>query len=218
MPKAAARRWLASTSTLASSTLPARAVAARSSAGVSCLHGPHQAAQKSTTTGTERERSRTRCSNSASSTSKTAASGFTDPRFLDYHCLERCAGLTARGVAERADRLDHGQSSYDLTEHGVLRREPRVRGGDDVELAAGRAGRLRGGLRHRHHALRVSGVGRRRVAYGVPGAAGAAGGGIAAPDPEVGADAGEDGVVVEPAPRERHERRGRLRRCPLIDT
>ena len=50
--KAAARLWLASVSSLASSTLPSRAVTARSSTGVSWRHGPHHAAQKSTTTGT----------------------------------------------------------------------------------------------------------------------------------------------------------------------
>ena len=42
-------------------TLPARAASARSSAGLSALHGPHQPAQKSTTTGSSRER----CSTSA---------------------------------------------------------------------------------------------------------------------------------------------------------
>ena len=71
MRNAAWSRWLASTSTLASSTLPARSFAARSSTGVSCLQGAHHAAQKSTTTGTSRERSTTRCSKSASPTSKT---------------------------------------------------------------------------------------------------------------------------------------------------
>ena len=48
---AAAMRWFASVSSLASATLPARSVTACSSTGVSCRHGPHHAAQKSTTTG-----------------------------------------------------------------------------------------------------------------------------------------------------------------------
>ena len=52
-------RWLASVSSLASTTLPSRAAAAFSSAGVSWRHGPHHSAQKSTTTGTWRERSTT---------------------------------------------------------------------------------------------------------------------------------------------------------------
>ena len=69
MRNAAWRLRFWSTSTFASSTFPARAVAARSSTGVSCLHGPHQSAQKSTTTGSSRERSSTRCSKSASPTS-----------------------------------------------------------------------------------------------------------------------------------------------------
>ena len=44
--------WLASTSTLASTQAPPSASASRSSTGQSCLHGPHQSAQKSTSTGT----------------------------------------------------------------------------------------------------------------------------------------------------------------------
>ena len=68
--------WLicgfASVSTFARSTLPSRACAACSSAGVSCRHGPHHAAQKSTTTGTSCERRTTFCSNSCSVTSITA--------------------------------------------------------------------------------------------------------------------------------------------------
>ena len=48
---AAARRGFASVSSLASATLPARSLTACSSTGVSCRHGPHHAAQKSTTTG-----------------------------------------------------------------------------------------------------------------------------------------------------------------------
>ena len=58
-PKLAARLWLESTSTFASSTLPARLPTAASSAGPSWRHGPHHSAQKSTTTGSSRERSTT---------------------------------------------------------------------------------------------------------------------------------------------------------------
>src|SRR5688572_3755197 len=50
---------LASVSTFASATLPSRAVTAFSRIGVSWRQGPHQAAQKSTTTGSSRERSTT---------------------------------------------------------------------------------------------------------------------------------------------------------------
>jgi hypothetical protein len=50
---------LASVSIFASATLPSRAVTAFSSTGVSARHGPHQAAQKSTTTGSSLERSTT---------------------------------------------------------------------------------------------------------------------------------------------------------------
>src|SRR3954466_14773646 len=52
-------RGLASVSTLASATLPSRLVTAFSRIGVSWRQGPHQAAQKSTTTGSSRERSTT---------------------------------------------------------------------------------------------------------------------------------------------------------------
>ena len=54
--KRARDRGLASVSTLASSTLPARASAACSITGPSCRHGPHHSAQKSTTTGSSCER------------------------------------------------------------------------------------------------------------------------------------------------------------------
>src|SRR5919107_1132441 len=52
-------RGLASVSTLARATLPSRWVTAFSRVGVSWRQGPHQAAQKSTTTGSSRERSTT---------------------------------------------------------------------------------------------------------------------------------------------------------------
>ena len=52
----------ASTSTFASTISPSRAAASRSSTGPSMRHGPHQAAQKSTTTGSSCERSSTSCS------------------------------------------------------------------------------------------------------------------------------------------------------------
>src|SRR5215211_5013147 len=54
-----ATRGLASVSTLASATLPSRLVTAFSRIGVSWRQGPHQAAQKSTSTGSSRERSTT---------------------------------------------------------------------------------------------------------------------------------------------------------------
>ena len=42
--------------------MPSRSATASSSTGASTLHGPHQSAQKSTTTGTEADRSSTSCS------------------------------------------------------------------------------------------------------------------------------------------------------------
>ncbi len=52
-----ARFWLASVSSLTSSTAPARAATACSSTGPNWRQGPHHSAQKSTTTGTVAERS-----------------------------------------------------------------------------------------------------------------------------------------------------------------
>ena len=74
--KAAASRWLASVSTLASATWPSRSLTACSSTGVSWRQGPHHAAQKSTTTGSSRERSMTSCSKVASVASKITLLGY----------------------------------------------------------------------------------------------------------------------------------------------
>ena len=51
IPNACDRRGLASTSTLTTSTTPSYLAASFSISGATILHGPHQAAQKSTTTG-----------------------------------------------------------------------------------------------------------------------------------------------------------------------
>ena len=48
-------------SILTSLTRPPAALVTFSSAGVSCLHGPHQVAQKSTSTGILRDASTTSC-------------------------------------------------------------------------------------------------------------------------------------------------------------
>ena len=128
--------------------------AARSSTGVSCLHGPHQSAQKSTTTGTSFERSSTRDSKLASSTSWIGASVATDARLLDHDGLERRAGLAARRVAERPIFSTTSSPPTTLPSTRVVGRQPGVGAGDDVELAAGGARRLGLGLGHGHRALR----------------------------------------------------------------
>src|SRR3954471_9502020 len=69
--KAAASRCSASTSILARTHEPLPSAASFSSTGDSCLHGPHQSAQKSITTGTEVDRSRTSAWKVASVTSRT---------------------------------------------------------------------------------------------------------------------------------------------------
>src|SRR5688500_10332090 len=77
--KACPSLGLASTSTFASSHRPPSAAASRSRTGLSCLHGPHQSAQKSMTTGTVMDCSTTRAWKSASLTSMTAALAFVAP-------------------------------------------------------------------------------------------------------------------------------------------
>src|SRR4051794_27704997 len=68
-----AMRWLASTSILARIQEPLPSAASFSRIGESCLHGPHQSAQKSMTTGTSRLFSRTSDWKVASVTSMTVA-------------------------------------------------------------------------------------------------------------------------------------------------
>src|SRR6185312_5503186 len=70
IPKAREIVGLASVSSLASATLPSRALTACSRIGPSWRHGPHHSAQKSTTTGSVAERSITCASKSCSVTSK----------------------------------------------------------------------------------------------------------------------------------------------------
>ena len=74
-----AMRGLASTSTLASTQLPLPSAASFSSTGESCLHGPHQSAHRSTTTGTCMDRSITSDWKVDSVTSTTAAAEPCDP-------------------------------------------------------------------------------------------------------------------------------------------
>ena len=71
MPKACARRGLASVSTFASTTVALARRRGLLEQRPSARQGPHQAAQKSTTTGVVRERSSTSRSKSASLTSIT---------------------------------------------------------------------------------------------------------------------------------------------------
>jgi hypothetical protein len=80
MPYRAASSCSASTSTLTSSTMPSRFAISVSIAGPSARHGPHHAAQKSTTTGSSCERSITSCWNVAVVTSIGSSLSFTGLR------------------------------------------------------------------------------------------------------------------------------------------
>ena len=68
-----------------------------------------------------------------------------------------CVGCCC-GVAERADPVDDVEALRHLADDRVVRRQARVRRGDDEELAAGRAGGLGRRLRHRDDAVRVGRV------------------------------------------------------------
>ena len=71
--KAWASRGFASTSTLASTQAPLASLASFSSTGLSCLHGPHHSAHRSTITGVVRDRLTTSSLKVSSVTSKTDA-------------------------------------------------------------------------------------------------------------------------------------------------
>src|SRR6266498_714342 len=92
-----ASSWFASTSTLTSSNSPARDSASRSSTGPSMRQGPHQAAQKSTTTGSSCERSMT-------SRSKLSGVTFIGFRFsFSVRQRRAAAGVEVQELVERAE-------------------------------------------------------------------------------------------------------------------
>ena len=72
-----ASRGLASTSILASTQAPSASLASFSSTGLSCLHGPHHSAHRSTITGVVRDRSATSLLKVCSVTSMTKADAVT---------------------------------------------------------------------------------------------------------------------------------------------
>src|SRR6266498_3607071 len=100
-----ASSWFASTSTLTSSNSPARASASRSSTGPSMRQGPHQAAQKSTTTGTWCERSST----SRSKLSVVTSIGFVSPSVRQRRAA---AGVEVQQLVERAE-ADRARGEHD---------------------------------------------------------------------------------------------------------
>src|SRR5262249_47233635 len=100
-------------------------------------------------------------------------------------------------IAEPSDAEDDRQAARDLAEERVLRREARVRAGDNEELTAGGACRLGAGLRHRDNAARVARVRGRRVDDGVAGTPRPVPVRVAALDHEARNDSVEDEPVVE---------------------
>ena len=114
MPKACARRGFASTSTFASTTSPSRWAAASSSSGVRLRQGPHQAAQKSTTTGVLAERSRTSLSKSASPTSITVTTCKL-PDCARHPCVTRTLEHEGQTIAYE----EHGDGPLVVALHGL---------------------------------------------------------------------------------------------------
>ena len=120
-------------------------------------------------------------------------------------------------VAELADPVDDVEPARHLADDRVVRRQRGVVRRDDEELAARRARRLGGRLRHRDDAVRVRRVLRHLVVRRVARPAGARPGRVAALDHEARDDPVEERVVEEAALRERDERAGRVRRRLLVE-
>ena len=115
-------------------------------------------------------------------------------------------------VSLRLDRLHDFHSLDHLARDGVVGRQRGVGDGDDEELAAGAPGRLDLGLCHRHDALGVRGVVRRRFVDRIAGArAGAGAGGVAPLDHEVGDDPVKGRAVEDAVLGQVLERGRRLR-------
>ena len=110
----ATTRGLASVSTLASATLPSRSVTAFSSTGVSWRHGPHQAAQKSTTTGSSRERSTTSAWKVAS-----VASKITPPRIAALLDLRAWPRSSSRPAGSTLAGEEAGEGTPVVLLHGL---------------------------------------------------------------------------------------------------
>src|SRR6266545_2094742 len=115
MPYWAARICSASTSTLASSTLPPRLATSDSIAGPRMRQGPHQAAQKSTTTGSSRERSTTSRSKVSLVTSivSFSSSVWQRPAAAGVDVQERVERAEADGAGgehERGEREQHASA------------------------------------------------------------------------------------------------------------
>ena len=116
-----AETWgFSSTFTLASSTAPSVAATTRSRMGPRVLHGPHQGAQRSTTTGTVAERTRTSCSKVASVTSDMARDPIPVLRRRPVPATRRTQ------VASRCDGHDrhHGRATW---AEAAIHRRPRDR-------------------------------------------------------------------------------------------
>ena len=151
-PEAGRRRvGLSSTLTLTSSTAPSVAATACSRMGPSVVHGPHQGAHRSTTTGTSAERVRTTSSKVASVTS-TMATDDTGPATARPvrrpGAADRCpAARVASGHGRRTDRHAPTAAADEPPSRGSTRPGDR--------LAGRQRGRRRAALHLRAHRRRA---------------------------------------------------------------
>src|SRR4051794_6496719 len=134
---------------------------------------------------------------------RSSRSGFGDADLADDDRLQR---LLVRPDLGDADLVDDVLALRDLAEQRIVGRQAGVLARDDEELAARRARRLGLGLGHRHDALAVGEVLRRRLGDRVAGAARAVALGIPALDHEARRDAVDAQPVVEALVGERLER------------
>ena len=131
-----------------------------------------------------------------------------DRDLFDQHRLFRVSA----GVPSLSIRSTTSKPLSTLPTRAYSGGSPASARGDDVELAAGAAGRLGRALRHRHDPLGVGEVRRRLLVDAVAGPADAGAERVAALDHEAGRDAVEGEVVVEALVGEEDEGVDRLRR------
>src|SRR5262245_38093567 len=102
--------------TLTRRTLPLASVTARSSRGVSCLHGPHHGAQKSTMTGVSMDASSTSAANVASDESlisadvPAAGDGVALAGSLSFTLIGRPEGSMSDAMSGSLLQPQHGSS------------------------------------------------------------------------------------------------------------
>src|SRR6266508_258785 len=144
IPYCCASGSFSSTSTLASTSAPSRAAASRSSVGPSIRQGPHQAAQKSTTTGSSCERASTSCSKVSVVTSiavsvlswsvgqRRAAAGVEAKQRVERAEADRACGEHDRREDEQHDSRDRAATDGDGNGHSGWSDQKAAKGAVEV--------------------------------------------------------------------------------------